>query len=74
MSVCSDRFPSCSGTLCDAAKHRHADCVKNLIKLGADVNHHDRYGDTSLMKAAGGGNSDCMKILCAGLNPVSSTI
>ena len=39
------------------------DQVKDLIRLGADVNAGDDYGDTALMRACQGGHADTVKML-----------
>ena len=39
------------------------DQVKDLIRLGADVNARNNHGDTALMRACQGGHADTVKML-----------
>ena len=51
-------------TLCRAAKSGHRDCLRLLIKVGADVNHSDgNCPHVALTAAAENGHADCVKVL-----------
>ena len=46
-----------------AAAEGHCKCVRSLINAGADVNHVDNYGCTSLISAAQHGRYKCVNVL-----------
>lgn len=48
-----------------AAYNGHADCVKELLAAGADVNAVDNKGETSLMKAELNGKMTVANLLRA---------
>ena len=51
--------------LIDAAKGNNIKGVREEIKLGADVNAKDKYGDTALILAAWYGYTEVAKLLLA---------
>ena len=50
-------------SLCNAAKSGHRDCLRLLIKGGADVNHNGKCPHTPLTAAAENGHTACVKVL-----------
>ena len=50
-------------SLCKAAKSGHRDCLRLLIKVGADVNHSGKCPDIALTAAAENGHTGCVKVL-----------
>ena len=49
-----------------AAGTRHAGAVSALVRLGADLDATDSYGETALMAAARRGRVECARALLAG--------
>ena len=46
-----------------AANYGHTECVKNLVKSGANVNHADYFGRSSIMCGTVSGKVSVMSVL-----------
>lgn len=49
--------------LCEACILSHFNCVKMLVKAGANVNEKDKYGRLPIVQSVYRGNVECMKFL-----------
>lgn len=52
-----------AGSLCKACFHGHFDCIKMLIKAGADPNGRDKHGSLPIVRSANNGDVKILKFL-----------